>query len=347
MNQPRRTASFLSILAAWCCLTLPALPCNADYSAYDVDSRLREYARAFPEIQFVHLAGELDIDRALMLQQHLGPGARDLTYEHGPDEVDLLIEAQIQRIALMLANELPSATLFSVEQSTEFEAPYVCVISLDSTLFRRDSWAATQLLLGDLDIAAEELVADAKIDNERFFAFTLDHEVFHCLDAYLNGPTIRRTTTELDGCYEFFRSEQRAELFAALVSRARGDAPGDFLNSLAEYRTLALLDWDYMHYTVPALRSAQEPAHSDFAALGLADLARYSSTFADAAVVARETFPGFLASAHHVAVSRGGVAASTAPEAGELRHVDKDHKQVAALNSALNSAQRSIAGPSY
>lgn len=344
MHGPRRTANFFFLLAAWCSLALAALPGEADNSPYDIDSRLTDYARAFPDIQFVHLGGERDIDRALMLQRHLGPGARDLTYEHDSDQVELLVEAQVQRIVLMLASDLPSATLFGVKESTEFEAPYVCIISLDPTSFRSDPLAATQLLLGDLAIAPDKLAADTKIDNERFFAFTLDHEVFHCLDAYLNGPTIRRTATEIDGCYEFFRSEQRAELFAALASRTRDDWPNRFLNNLAEYRTLALLDWDYMHYTVPALRSAQASAMEEFAALGLADLARYASKLADKAVVARQTFPHFLAAAHHVAMERGVVAASTAPEAAELQDIDKDQRHVAALNSALNTAQRAIGG---
>ena len=347
MNNPRRTAKLFVMVTALCSLTLSALPSKAGRSAYDVDTRLAEYARAFPDIQFVHLAGEPDIDDALMLQQRLGPGARDLTYEHGLDEVALLIEAQIQRIVLMLANELPSATLFGVKTSSEFHAPYVCVISLDPTSFRNNPLAATQLLLGELDVDSKNLATDVTVNNERFFAFTLDHEVFHCLDAYLNGPTIRRTTTEIDGCYEFYRSEQRAELFAALASRARDDRSDRFLDTLAAYRTLALLDWDYMHYTVPALRSARESPMQEVAGLGLAALARYASELADRSVVARKKFPGFLAAAHHVATERGVVAAWAAPETEELQDIHKDERHVTALNLALNSAQRAIAGSMY
>ncbi|KPK38337.1 MAG: hypothetical protein AMJ69_08680 [Gammaproteobacteria bacterium SG8_47] len=324
-----------------------AQPSRASHTAYNIDGRLAQYGRAFPSIHFVRLTGERDIGEALMLQRTLGAGARDLTYEHDPADGGLLIEAQVQRIALMLANDLPSATLFAVGDGSDFPTPYVCVISLNATRFRTEPLAATRLLLGELGVDAEDLAVGVRVDNEHFLAFTLDHEVFHCLDAYLNGPPIRRTRTEIEGCYEFFRAEQRAELFAALVLRGQDEQPGHFLSTLADYRTLALLDWDYMHYTVPALHAAQVPRRDEIAAFGLSDLARYASKLADETIVSRQAFPDFLAAAHHVAMQRGVVAASTAPEADELQDTAKDRRQVIALETALSTAQRTIAGFSY
>lgn len=320
------------------------LVAQADFSHPQLQLRLEAYVRTFPKIAFVHLPGPEGIDSLLAVAQRLGHNAYDAVYEHPDDVRNLLLEAQLSRIALMLKNNVPSATLLHVGDNAELKEPFVCVLTLNERHFSsHNAGAATRLLIGGLEFLRTGSVT--QLSNMTFLRFTLEHELFHCLDAYLNGPTIRRTETEVAGRYEFFRAEQRADLYAAMSLRRAGCDARAFLAALADMRTLSFLDWDHAHYTAPILHDAMELPVIDRASVSLEDFALQISRLADQRVMSQEGFVRLLSAAHYVALSRGVKAAAIAPEAPELRKRQKDEALIAILETAIAMAQNSVFGP--
>jgi hypothetical protein len=244
----------------------------------------------------------------------------------------------------MTQNNWPSSTLFRTGEDNVFNKPYVCVVSLALAPFEADPQHASRMLLGSTDPLSSPLAPFARLNNEAFVRFTLDHEVFHCLDAYLNGPTIKKSTTSVGNCYQLFRSEQRADLFAALRVRQQQAVPNGFLEKLNQYRTLALLDWDTVHFTTYALRRAQTVTRSRFENIDVAGLVKLTEQLARTAIPSESEFGVFLGAAHEVALNRGVEAAALAHEASELKLQKRDPRQVARFDEMLSQAQIKVFG---
>ena len=104
------------------------------------------YASAYPEIAFIHLRGPGDIARIDTLISSLGSGASNVDYDHPPEARAALMEAQAQRIRIMLAEGVPSSTLFRTGPGATVPGPYACVITLDMEVLTGDPDAATRFL---------------------------------------------------------------------------------------------------------------------------------------------------------------------------------------------------------
>lgn len=324
-------------------ITFPVFSARLSYNdLHDIDESLKQYSEQFPQIHFLRLYGSQGLERALLLKQELGQRAYDMTYEHDYDVGELLINAQVDRIAIMIENNMPSATLFHTGENSSFPQQYVCVISLDKELFTGDPQSATRILVGNVNIDVQRIREKAVVNNIVFANFTLHHEVSHCLDAYLDGPTIHKTITKLEHGYELFRSEQRADFFAALVYRSMNTEEHDFLPQLINYRTLSLLDWDIPHFTAPTLKKAIDLRADLFYGYDLYDLAKISLRLSDSYVLPAEMFNTFMVAAYHTAIKYNVYDAVLAPEAVELKDQKINGVSVMLLEKALTEARHAI-----
>lgn len=309
---------------------------------HDIDESLKQYSEQFPQIHFLRLYGSQGLERALLLKQELGRRAYDMTYEHDYDVSELLIDAQINRIAMMIENNMPSATLFHTGENSNFQKQYVCVISLDKELFAGDPQSATRILVGNINIDVQRIQKKSVVNNIVFANFTLHHEVSHCLEAYLDGPTIHKTITEIENSYELFRSEQRADFFAALVYRSMNNEESGFLQQLVNYRTLSLLDWDVSHFTAPTLKKAIVLRNDLFYGNDLYDLAEISLRLSDSYVLSPDMFNAYMITAYHTAVKYNVYDAVLAPEAVELKDKKVDAVSMMLLEKSLAEARHAI-----
>lgn len=223
---------------------------NAD----PVDRKLAQYARHLPEMGFVRLYGDKAAGFIRKLPALLGEGAMNMDYEHDASLRSSLMELQMNRIGVMVREGLPSATLFKVGEGSVFEHPYLCVISLDPASYRQDPLYATRFLTSDYGREYSVSTEEVLIKNGDFLKFTVDHEVFHCLDAYFNGPPIKKMHDAINSHYQSYISEARADAFASQIFKRTVAEPGPFLKTFAALRTLSLLALDLRHFTGDVIR---------------------------------------------------------------------------------------------
>jgi hypothetical protein len=301
-----------------------------------VVSKLADYGKEFQEITFFHLQGPDDVFILHELPDKLGQGASNVDYEHPESARKLLLEAQIARIEQMLIYKMPSATLFKSGKNSSFQTPYVCVITLNINYFLFDKLASTRFITGMENLSAANFPAGAALDNRKFLHFTVDHEVFHCLDAYLTGATRPRTQSQLTASYNDYRAEVRADVYAALRQRNSGSNLS-FLLNLANFRALTIKDWDITHYTTPALQHVQKLTKRDISSSNTTQTVKSAMLLANKLILSRDRYAHFVASAAEVALSYGSDEAMLSVEFTEA-----DKYGYVAVNSMIKDIQNNI-----
>ena len=240
--QTMRTA-----LTLW--LMLFSLSVFSQSSHQLVNERLDDYREAYADIEFILLTSTDDFAEIHPLSQSLGKGVENLDYEH-PDELrQQLIEVQEYRIDLMLDSGAGSASLFSTPRATVTSKPYSCLITLNKILLGSDPLAATRMMYNFSEEDLELIPPKLQLDNREFLLYTVDHEVFHCVDAYMHGFMYPQTFDPLKACGDRAIAELKSEIFSAMAHVSRNGEKTGLLSSLAAARTLALLDWDVEHFT--------------------------------------------------------------------------------------------------
>lgn len=308
----------------------------------DVDRLLDSYREAFPVIHFLRAGRTTDSARIDQLPQLLGEGASNVDYEHGEAARQLLVDAQLGRIRMMFENRWPSATLFRVGEDASIHEAYLCVITLDGAPFRGASDAATRIMIGDVAPETLGINVSAHLDNEAFLAFTLHHEVFHCLDAYLNGAMHRKSADALGAAYYAYTAEQRADLYAALVLRQSTTDYAQFLKQLCQYRTLGLLDWDMAHYTAAAIHNAMAFSPDELRELRMAQLVRFAIDVAGWITPSQAIYARFMASAFELALTLDVYEAAQAEEALLLARRVGDPRVLARLEDEIRAARHAV-----
>jgi hypothetical protein len=282
----------------------------------DLTTLLRSYAMSYPDIHFVLLSGQAAGEYVNDFNQLLGDEASNLDYEHPEQVRDLLMQVQIDRIRLMLDEDMPSSTLFKAGKNSALTRPFICVLTLNENVFVGDPLATTRFITGtDKDSDIHYLKV---LDNKSFLHFTFHHEVFHCLDAYHNGPTRPMTKSKITSSYSDFRAEQRADLYASVMHRFDSLSETSFLKDLAGFRALSIFNWDISHYTTAAINHAMTISNADFVDLKTVELVEFAMNQADQVVITRASYNEFLAAAAHMAMSLGIVKAHLAPEVIEI-----------------------------
>jgi len=341
-----RIKSIITVmLLMWVVVPFPVMAVS-DSEAI-VISRLAHYAYDFPEIKFIHLSNNEDYVSLEKALEQLGNSIRNVDYEFIESTRTILVEAQKERILFMLNNSAPSATLFSSgDNDYTVHQRYVCVITLDQAFLTRDQLSSTRFISGENDFYDNDIPAALVINNNNFLRYTVDHEAFHCIDAYINGPTRPLTTSNITASYSDFRSEQRADLYAALSFRMNSNNESEFINKLKQYRIVSLLDWDVTHYTSPALDMAMSISLYRVQNMSRRELALYSMREADHFVLSRDAYARFLASVYYLALELNIELAMLAPESTELlkRQYEREERVVEMIAKKIEQAKNKIAG---
>ena len=234
-------------------LSLPAYSASAQVNSQLIDEQLSFYGKAYPEIDFVLLYKMEDFDQLTPLTSSLGEDLSNVDYEH-PDNLRLtLVEAHEYRITLQLENGNASATLFNTPNALNSKKPYACLITFSFPLQAESMLAATRFMYDLDEDALDSLPESYHLDNQDFMQYSIDHEVFHCIDAYTNGFLYPRTQDQIKVSLDRIRVEERAEIFASLAHLSRQPNGMKFLKSLATARTVNLLSGDIAHYTSDVL----------------------------------------------------------------------------------------------
>lgn len=338
---PSTGSDSIKIILIATLLTLSSITAQASEG---VKLQLANYEDYYPEVNFIHLDGLSGFKYLNSLPMRLGIGASNVDYEHRPNARELLIETQMGRIEMMLEERMPSATLFLTGENSAFTQPYVCVITLDDTVLLSDPLAATRFITGTK--ASENLPYQTSLDNGSFLLFTVDHEVFHCLDAYLNGPTRPMTRSQITASHSEFRAEQRADFYAALMHKSRPGSPDNFLRDVASFRTLSFNNWDITHYTAPILRRAISIDHSRIVHLDIEGLLSLSMHEADQFIMTRELYLRFLVSAVHAANILNIAEVSSSQVVSEIMQLKykPDERLVSQIREDVILAQRAVSG---
>jgi len=305
------------------------------------DRQLAGYSRGVPDVGFLRLYGEHAMPVISRLPSLLGMGASNVDYEHDASLRETLLEVQLHRIAQMVRNGLPSATLFKLGAGTPFEHGYLCVITLDTAPYRQDPAHASRFMLPS-SAAGLASTGAPPISNEDFLRFTVDHEAFHCLDAYFNGPTIRKTRDPIAGMYQDYLNEARADAFASRSFKAWGLGSDGFLARLAAMRTLAVLDMDLTHATGQII--AHAAARSGIAdSHDVASRVAASRALVAAAALTPDRFALRVASAQRILEQQGWRPGEDLPIVEGLSLHHPDAAMVAALKEEVRQAQQLLA----
>ena len=260
-------------------LSFPAYSASAQTNSKLINEQLSIYSEAYPEIDFVLLYKMEDFDQLTPLTGSLGEDLSNVDYEHPEDLRITLVEAQEYRIALQLENGNGSATLFKTPNSLITNKPYTCLITMGLPLHEGDL-AATRFIYDISDEALKSLPESYHLDNQDFLAYSVDHEIFHCIDSYTNGFMYPKTRDPVKSLLDRSHAERRAEIFAAMAHLSRQPNGKKFLLNLANARTLSLLNADVEHYTSDALIMMVESSKPNNT-LGIIELARKSMRIAD------------------------------------------------------------------
>lgn len=223
-----------------------------------IDKLISHYKETYPEIEFTLLLNRADLDQLLPLTNSLGKDLSNVDYEHPEEARITLVEAQEYRLSLQISNGNGSATLFKTPNARITKKPYVCLITLDLSFLDAEPLAATRFMYDIDEETLSSLPESFQLDNHDFFLYTIDHEIFHCIDAYTNGFLYPRTRDPIKSCLDRFRIELRTEIYSAMAHLSRQPNGKRFLKNLATARTVNLLSGDVEHYTREALHMLVE-----------------------------------------------------------------------------------------
>ena len=238
------------------------------------------YRKAYPEMEFKLLHSMTDFDQLIPLTDSLGKGLSNVDYEHPANLRITLVEAQEHRIALHLNNGNGTATLFKTPKARITKKPYTCLITLNIPLLDESALAASRFMYDINDEALTSIAEPNLIKNHDFLVFSIDHEVFHCIDAYTNGFMYPKTRDPVKSLLDRCNTERRAEIFAAMAHLSRQPNGKKFLLKLAIARTLSLLNADVEHYTSDVLIMMAESSKPNNT-LDIKELARKSMRLAE------------------------------------------------------------------
>ena len=218
-----------------------------------VIDKLAFYASLFPDIEFVVLDSAGDTGKNMsVLRQLLGKNPTPLDYEHPEDTRPELLFVSMMRIELLLQTDVGSATLFRIGKDALVSRQNVCVVTIDPWSVAKDDLSATLHLLEIPVSVSKTIPPEHLLNRESHLRFTLDHEIFHCLDSLYNGP-IPMSHFEHWSDYMMLRDELGADTFGIIMHIAEHSAITDYARSLANVRGLALLAGDPNHFTYDAI----------------------------------------------------------------------------------------------
>ena len=179
------------------------------------------------------------------------------------------------------------------------------------------------------------------LDNQDFLLYSIDHEVFHCIDAYTSGFLYSRTIDPIKVSLDQTRVEERAEIFAALAHLSRQPNGIKFLKSLATARTVNLLSGDVKHYTSDILNMLAEQSEGRNSQ-DIKVLAEQSMRLADEYVTSYTKHKEFLVTLKTVLKEFGIDTDLLFSDYPELALEDPSLEQIKKMRIAINTALAAI-----
>lgn len=308
-----------------------------------IQNQLSRYQRAYPGIDFRLLSSPEDYAQLLPLEDVLGPGVTNLDYQHPEELRTTLVEAQEYRIGLMVENEMSSATLFHTPVEGTSGKQYICLITIAPSLLGNTSSHVASEYLYDLSRRTIESMPKAlRFIHQDVLLYTLNHEVFHCIDAYLSGFIYAQTEDSLKASYDRRKAEIRADIFASISHLSRKPSDHRFLANLALARTIQLLHGDTEHYSSDVLNliesDYQPPRESD-----IEFLVNSALTLFEASTISYEEHKELL-TAMYVINQRFGIATTETSDNSPMAGEKPDPERVTALTDTINNAIKIVRG---
>lgn len=301
-----------------------------------VRTQLGEYADDFPELRFMVLEGSPE-EALGHLDSRLGRAPVSLDYEHPTEMRSHLVALALERVRIMLEANAPSASLL---QPTADARP-LCVITLAPCAIARDDRTATCHFLGLSPEQGELIAREAYLPCEDYLAFVLDHEAYHCLDAWHHGPQ-PVSFAEHWAAYWQFRGENGADAYAMGRHLQRSGVEGPFPANFARIRDWSLLHGEADHWTGRSL-ARLEANRAEFAELSARASLLAATHVRDTAVGDYPDFLRYRASLAE-ALRRVGQDPGDGPasEPGSDRSVEPDPALVAELIQRIVTAHEAL-----
>jgi len=326
------------------------IPQESTYSAHDrarlaaadpADRQLARYSRLIPEMGFLRIYGKEGAEFVNRLSGLLGSGAVNMDYAHDKKQGRDIVDVQLYRITRMVEQDLPSATLFKLGADSAFEHRYLCVVTLDTVPFRQDPAYATNFMTAEIEPGLTVNRKEPYIRNEDFLRFTVDHEAFHCLDAYFNGAPFRKTSSPVTSHYDHYLSELKADAYASLMFNQARKHKKDVLDRFAALRTQSLAATDTFHVTSDVIGAAAKVCLA-------VDLLEPEEVINIATKLVDKSAPGLGEYSNHLAnmfaaIERLGGNAQELRQALELESLPQpDEARVVALVEQAEAGRRQI-----
>jgi len=218
-----------------------------------IQRSIQFYNAHYSDIRFIRLRGGDDWIRDLVrVQLLMGNNARCLDYAHPPDLRKDLLTVSVMRVQWMLQNSFSSAALFAVGEDGTADRANLCVITLDPEAAPSSDRDATRAMLDLPDEVFARMAAVRYLDHDQHLEFVFDHEAYHCLDSYYNGPA-PMSDKRYAGEYRFFHNEQGADAYGISMNLRRHGRITRHAENMLRVRALSLLNGDPNHNTYKAV----------------------------------------------------------------------------------------------
>lgn len=220
-----------------------------------ISDRITSYHQSYPGIYFLHLEGGrhayLDLVRLTRL---LGSDPQPLDYEHTRDLREDLLDVTMQRMKLMLNSNNISATLFRVGQESTLDSEYLCVITLNPDDFGTSGYVDMENILNLPATTISRIHPSRRLDNFDYLQFVLNHEMYHCVDSYLNGGQ-RMSKDDYIAEYDLLKRESVADAYAMSVHVKNHDGLTTFARNFLHMRALWIYSNSPHHCTFETIKT--------------------------------------------------------------------------------------------
>lgn len=290
--------------------------------------RLALYGQAFPGIRFIHATSganwQAEYARiATLLGKH--PDALD--YEHPAESSNDLMIVTMNRLALMLRQNVISETLFRSDRQSALKGSLVCVITIDPHKIAGNPLAATSYMLGLPDSTLTKIDPGRRLDPGDFLLFAIDHEIYHCLEsAFIGGAPM--TSKTYGGEYNQYQRELSADAFALAMHRRLAKKSPSFAHNIMLVRSLWFLDGGPCYRTYRSLRVIQSTPLDELNSMSMKKLVQFADRVRNETSEGYEDFLDHQAVALQAAEKLGYLPEEFGPAWVDLAQRDTDPQKV-------------------
>ena len=190
---------------------------NKHYLNKIVSDQILFYNEEYKQIKFVQYPGGEDwLANITSLLNYLDTGSASMDYDHPEELRHTLLEMSLNKFAMMLQNVSASSSLFKIIKDASSSYNAVCALSLNPCIVANDDITATKHLASFSDSLFSKIPKESYLDHRKHLRFIINHEVYHCLDSYYNGPVPRSNKKHWAG-YTQYRNELGADVYALLM----------------------------------------------------------------------------------------------------------------------------------